>query len=273
MSGIPGTSFLLPVQSRYDIINTEVIVMESTKFQKGHVPWNKGMKGFAPNDCFKKGHPQYNTGRTHFKKGHIPWSKDHKELMPEPWNKGLELGESKAKGLEFARLGTKALQNIKLDLSKIQCAYLAGFIDADGCIQINGRNGKDKKTWHLTVILYNCNYEALNKMRNWIGSGKVNCRNRNLGKWRKSYVLKYGAATAAKLIKKIAPYMLVKKRQAMVAMEFIETFKKDNYEGSSWQGGRKVKEFTLKKREQLKRKLQSLTGTANYLGKNNARIN
>lgn len=35
----------------------------------------KGLQGF------QKGHPQFNTGRTHLKKGHTPWNKG----MSEPW--------------------------------------------------------------------------------------------------------------------------------------------------------------------------------------------
>lgn len=232
--------------------------MESTKFQKGNIPWNKGKKGFVHNGSFKKSHAQSNTGRTHFKKGHIPWSKNHKELMSEPWNKSLE----------FRRLNTTILQKTKINLTKMQCAYLAGFVDADGCIQIEGKNGENKKTWTLTVTLYNCDNFALEKMRDWIGSGKVKCRDRNPEKWNKSYALRYRAATAAKIIKRIVPYMLVKKEQGDVAMEFLKTFGRDNHEGSSWQGGRKVKKEALQKREQLKQKMQSLTGTANYLGKN-----
>ncbi|MEK6809445.1 MAG: HNH endonuclease [Nanoarchaeota archaeon] len=47
---------------------------------------------------FFKGHPQYNTGRTHFKKGHSAWHKGSKGLKKapktafnqghKPWNKG-----------------------------------------------------------------------------------------------------------------------------------------------------------------------------------------
>lgn len=231
--------------------------MESAKFQKGHIPWNKGKKGFVHNGSFKKDHIQSNTGRTHFEKGHISWVKGRKGILPPP----------KQKGLEFRRLNTTVLQKTKMNLTKMQCSYLAGFIDADGCIQIDGKNGENKRPWTLTVTLYNCNNTALEEMRDWIGSGKVKCRDRNPEKWNKSYALRYRAATATKIIKRTMPYMLVKKGQAVVAMEFLETFGRNNYEGSSWQGGRKVKKEALRKREQLKLKLQSLTGTANYLGR------
>lgn len=232
--------------------------MESNKFKKGHTPWNKGIKGFIHNGSFKEGHSQSNTGRTHFKKGNIPWSKYNKELMPKPKNKGLE----------FRRLNTTVLQKTKINLTKMQCAYLAGFLDSDGNINISRNNGEGSHTWILRISFYNCNYEALNIMKDWIGFGKV-LEQKTKGENRKPFFrLVYSSAKAAKIIKRLAPYLLVKKNQAKIVMEFLETFGRNNYEGSSWQGGRKVKKETLQKRKQLKQKLQSLTGTANFLGKN-----
>lgn len=46
----------------------------------------KGIRGF------QKGHPQFNTGKTHFKKGLVPWNKDKPGVMPIPWNKGKHTG-------------------------------------------------------------------------------------------------------------------------------------------------------------------------------------
>jgi hypothetical protein len=40
---------------------------------KGKMP--KHFEEFKAKSIFKKGHPQFNTGRTHFKKGFTPWNK------------------------------------------------------------------------------------------------------------------------------------------------------------------------------------------------------
>ena len=56
-----------------------------TKFKKGQIAWNKGLKGICKSNktSFKKGHIPWsksqkgvclNTGRTHFKKGHLTWN-------------------------------------------------------------------------------------------------------------------------------------------------------------------------------------------------------
>lgn len=34
--------------------------------------WRSGKRKYSPNSGYQKGHPQFNTGRTHWKKGHIP---------------------------------------------------------------------------------------------------------------------------------------------------------------------------------------------------------
>ena len=241
--------------------------MEDKRFEKGHTPWNKGMKGFVHKGSFKEGHAQSNTGKTHFKKGHIPWSKLNPELMPEPWNKGMkDVQSSEAKGRETI-LSQKKIKNINLDFTKLQASYLAAFLDADGNI---GIGGSESQSWALSITFYNSNKKALETMREWIGFGRVIERVKRNPKWRTNYHLKYSSARAAKILERLYPYLLVKKDQAGVSFEFVDTFKRGNYYGGDWKRrGRRVKADTLKKREELKKKLQSLTGTANYLGKNN----
>lgn len=80
---------------------------QSSWFKKGHIPWNKGIKGvLKPNEgSFRKGQIPWNEGKQGYsikgwcwsiqarmrlskdRKGRIPWNKG-KQGLQTPWNKG-----------------------------------------------------------------------------------------------------------------------------------------------------------------------------------------
>ncbi len=158
-------------------------------------------------------------------------------------------------------------------LTPTQKAYIAGFLDADGSISIEGRTTrKGWQHWALRLVFYNCNLEVLEKIKKWVGIGSITERNRS-SKWNISRMLRIQGISAVNLLKQIKPYLIVKKKQAEIAIKFSKTFSDENLEGSSWRGGRKLKQKTIEKRTELKKELQSLTLIANYLGKNNATTN
>ena len=155
-----------------------------------------------------------------------------------------------------------------MKLTPTQKAYIAGFLDADGSISIAGSiTKKGHQHWALQLYFWNCNIDVLEKIRNWAGIGSIRERNRS-NKWNISRSLKFQGLSAVNLLKQVKPYLIVKKEQAKIAIEFSKTFSDKNLIGSSWQGGRKLTQKTIKKRILLKKKLQSLTLIANYLGKN-----
>lgn len=147
-----------------------------------------------------------------------------------------------------------------------QRSYIAGFLDADGSISIGG--GIDKRgrqRWQLQILFYNCNIKVLKTISAWIGEGNIRARKR-ASKWNTSYVLRFSSITAVELLGQIKKYLLIKKEQAEIAEKFAATFEYANYEGSSWQGGRRLSKETINIRRALKKELQSLTLKANYLG-------
>ena len=153
------------------------------------------------------------------------------------------------------------------ELTEAQKSYMAGFLDGDGNISIEGaRIGAKHQSWALSICYYNCNIEVLEKIQSWLGTGSIYERKRT-SKWRINYRLKVRGVSARDVLAEIFPYLIVKREQASVAMEFAKTFTKYNYSGSSWQGGRKLTEITIKKRNKLKDRLHELTLTANYVGR------
>lgn len=152
-------------------------------------------------------------------------------------------------------------------LKETQKAYVAGLVDGDGNINIAGNYEYRKNTWVLSVCIYNCDLKALEIIRDWMDMGSIYSRKRD-DNWQENHRLKFRAKSAASLLKKIYPYLIIKKKQAKIALEFAETFKKSNYTGCSFlDKPRRLKEETVQRRKYLKQKLQSLTGKANYLGK------
>lgn len=158
-------------------------------------------------------------------------------------------------------------------LTPTQKAYVAGFLDADGSISIEGSVSKRGwQHWALRLIFYNCNLEVLEKIKKWVGIGSITERNRS-NKWNISRMLRLQGISAVNLLKQIKPYLIVKKKQAEIAIKFSKTFSDKNLENGNWRYGKRVKKKTIEERKQLKNELQSLTLIANYPGNNNATTN
>lgn len=51
--------------------------------------------------AFQKGHPQYNTGRTHFKKGIIPWNKGKRYSISKPKKRSIRVCKNCGKEFEI----------------------------------------------------------------------------------------------------------------------------------------------------------------------------
>ena len=74
---------------------------EHSKRMKGHIPWNKGMKGCVNSGGFKKGHKGFHTIET---REHL------RKIMTGrscPWLKGKKLSEETKEKMRLAHLGSK----------------------------------------------------------------------------------------------------------------------------------------------------------------------
>jgi len=101
-------------------------------------------------------------------------------------------------------------------------AYLAGFIDGEGCIGIHHRGKAKGRKPTVRVSITNTNKDILIWCQNFIGLGgtlKVHDKNRN-SNWKTAYRLEYDCKKAEALLKMIVPYLRVKKEQALLAIEY-----------------------------------------------------
>lgn len=112
-----------------------------------------------------------------------------------------------------------------------KAAYLAGFMDGEGCFSIvktyqikrlvDGSKSKSKSIrYHLHVKIANTNKDVLN----WIVinfGGQISMKQSHAG-WRTRYDLTItGNGAMEKFILSILPYLIVKRNQALVALNFV----------------------------------------------------
>lgn len=98
------------------------------------------------------------------------------------------------------------------DIGDKELAYIAGFFDGEGCIQIGGQGD-------LVVSASNTNLESLQFLMDVLG-GRVR-RLKPVATTRKTlYIWQIPAASAPEVLEMLLPYLIVKKQQALLAIEF-----------------------------------------------------
>lgn len=94
-------------------------------------------------------------------------------------------------------------------------AYVAGFLDGEGCIYINDST--------LYVITAQCNKEVLDKCKESFGGGvyeHISEQKRQKTNWRRSWQWRVWNKGAADLLEACLPYLIVKKEEAELALKF-----------------------------------------------------
>jgi len=107
-------------------------------------------------------------------------------------------------------------------------AYLAGFIDADGSVTIVISRYKEKKTgklriqYRIKLSAHNCKIGPIAILQQYFGGGKLRYKKTGKAKlhdnWRPCYEWIICNTLAAEALKKMLPYLTVKKRQAILAL-------------------------------------------------------
>ncbi len=99
----------------------------------------------------------------------------------------------------------------------IMYAYMAGFVDADGSISI--KTESRSRPYVPFITIYNCNYNAIELFHKEWGNGKKRYRkNKTHANWRPCYEFSLTKKRAAEVIKKLLPYLQIKKRQAVLVL-------------------------------------------------------
>ena len=104
-------------------------------------------------------------------------------------------------------------------------AYLAGFFDGEGCITIgkftNKRTGNLE--YGLTVETTQCNPEPLWTMKMLFG-GYVGIKQSTNTGYKRLYRHQAGRRKARYFLESLLPYLIVKREEALVALEFCDLY-------------------------------------------------
>lgn len=141
---------------------------------------------------------------------------------------------------DYRKVKTSEIKAIRREDFDSQLAWLAGFIDGEGNINVNfynngaySRDGKGWKVFRIEITITNTHADAIEKATKIIAKlgcfFKIDIRKRDTA-WRPCFVvIVSGQRNAVKLIRAIEPHLTCKKelaKQAIYAFEYRQTLRK-----------------------------------------------
>lgn len=112
-------------------------------------------------------------------------------------------------------------------LTKTEIAYLAGIIDGEGSISISASRQKSRRgrVYKLRVRITMVDTETMGWLAEKLGARLYRTEPRGLGR-RAFYTLALEGEAAIPLIRRCLRYLITKRRQAELALEFIKVRRK-----------------------------------------------
>uniref|UniRef100_A0A6M3J479 Putative homing endonuclease n=1 Tax=viral metagenome TaxID=1070528 RepID=A0A6M3J479_9ZZZZ len=107
-------------------------------------------------------------------------------------------------------------------MEKVSLQYTAGFVDGEGCIRIDKSYPKKRSIhYKLQIIVVNTNLEILTLFKEQFGGHLY----RRIHKGREAYYWSMYCQDAEEFVKVILPFLVIKKPQAELALQFQESKK------------------------------------------------
>lgn len=106
-------------------------------------------------------------------------------------------------------------------MSDGEAAYLAGFIDGEGTVNVYARPKKDGNLSHVLnehVSVVNTNLKILERVQGMIGTGTIYGQDRDVGN-RIGYVLPFDGQRAVAVLKQVQPFLVGKQEQADLVLK------------------------------------------------------
>jgi hypothetical protein len=109
-------------------------------------------------------------------------------------------------------------------------AYTAGFFDGEGCVNIARYLQRGRPYHTLAIIFTNTDFDVLEWLHQRWGGYLTRPVVRANSRWRPYRSLHLSAGPAGPLLRAMLPYLIVKKSEVEIALQFIEA-KSDNRRG------------------------------------------
>jgi hypothetical protein len=169
-----------------------------------------------------------------------PWSVEEIEVLKKYYGKirseevarMLPGRSTMSVRMKAIRLGLKSNLNLrkpwyslrKLNLSSEELAYIAGFIDGEGEVSFFPVKKGGRRYWHPLIKISNTNAEVIEWLRTSIG-GRISCTRKN-ERCKPCWTLTISGYTGTYyLLKKLLPYLIVKRRQAEILLYYADLAK------------------------------------------------
>jgi hypothetical protein len=120
-------------------------------------------------------------------------------------------------------------------VTETQRAYIAGVVDGEGCISLSKTRVKRKTfpfytyTYHLSLSIGNTNKEIIEYINNVYPSNiylQAQCG------WKKrAYIWKISDTKLVPFLKKIERYLIIKKKQCVLAKQYFNSITKNKIKG------------------------------------------
>jgi len=109
-------------------------------------------------------------------------------------------------------------------INKTDCIYIAGLLDGEGCIGLNlTTTSLNKRCYYPHISITNTNKEVLEWVKITVGKGTVTLKPNKNPNYKQSYHWRIYGYLAIQFIKKIYPYLKIKKLQAETIMQYQKT--------------------------------------------------
>lgn len=144
-------------------------------------------------------------------------------------------------------------KDLSENLTELEKAYLAGLFDGEGCIHIATHIKRNHSATHysqLHLIVSNTNKQVMDYLTSKLG-GNLIIRKPYKKRQRSYYMWRIYSQKAGDLLEILLPYLIIKKEEALLAIEFQSTL---NYEP------KKLSPETIIERDEIAEKLKQLKG-------------